>query len=105
MKLFEIAGGYLTFTEFLKDGDVVDTSECPMVYYAAAKWQPIDTAPKDGTDLLLFCREDYRPAGQLCEYMEVGSWGLSYFDVMSWISDAASPLTPTHWMPLPGAPK
>lgn len=72
---------------------------------APDSWRPIDTAPKDGTELFLWC-------GRL----KVGSWrvdeGFASKEPM-WLDDsyddfscgfASTPIYPTHWMPLPAAP-
>ena len=52
------------------------------------EWQPIETAPKDGTRLIL---SDGKFVG-------AGVWVGRYF---AW---GVSP-EPTHWMPLPAAPQ
>lgn len=66
---------------------------------ASTTWQPISTAPKDGTPILLFTDSLDAP-------FEIGSWieadptdadGL----VGTWCDSGA---TPTHWMPLPKPP-
>lgn len=75
-----------------------------------SQWQPISTAPKDGTPLLLFCA-DYAPA------FFVGSWGRTdlpeghedYWAGWSWAEEilanhCAMEPEPTHWMPLPATP-
>lgn len=61
------------------------------------KWQPIETAPKDGTCVLLF--EPCQPIGAS---MEVGWYdsGLG-----AWYSMSGCALKPTHWLPLPEPPK
>lgn len=73
------------------------------------EWQPIATAPKDGTNVLLWCH-DYRK-------IEIGSFrvdgGFSDNEEPLWLDNsyddfscgyASVPLEPTHWMPLPAAP-
>lgn len=70
----------------------------------AAQWQPIETAPKDGTDILL--TDGYRAA--------VASWYPEEFPDAEWpwgVSDWHNdPLhlrggyMATHWMPLPMPP-
>lgn len=72
------------------------------------KWRSIKTAPKDGTEVLLFCNlgrgntelaiarwhEDQArpgPFGRFCWKEKEGS---------AWAENI-----PTHWMPLPAAPR
>lgn len=60
-------------------------------------WQPISTAPKDGTEILLF--------HVICgvAFIEGGSY---YDDEEEWISTGRRyRLSPTDWMPIPLAPE
>ncbi len=65
----------------------------------ALEWQPIETAPKDGTPVLLLC--DWEPI------ILVGIWDREkhfwkyQFDDGA-VEDAFSPII--HWRPLPAAP-
>lgn len=73
-------------------------------------WRPIETAPKDGTDVLLFypldgLRHDWNPK------IVIGHW--RHFESATdenWVFQSRavrgySPTyQPTHWMPLPMAP-
>ena len=83
------------------------------------KWQPIETAPKDGTDILLFGRCAWREYAD--EYDEP-ECVVGYYDKYSvneycergaefgsaWRSTTKNPyedvVQPTHWMPLPKPP-
>jgi hypothetical protein len=57
------------------------------------EWQPIDTAPKDGTEVLLTDGK----------YKRTGYWARR---VGVWSIDAIVALEPpTHWMPLPEPPE
>lgn len=61
-------------------------------------WRPIDTAPKDGTNVLAsfwLWNDPEKGRG-----MEVVSW-----DGEAWSSDAYPIYPPTHWMPLPASPE
>ncbi len=60
------------------------------------KWQPIKTAPKDGTDVLV-----YRPGNHNYPAIGIDFWESPY-DVW-WNSPTDN--QPTHWMPLPKPPK
>lgn len=67
-----------------------------------SEWQPIETAPKDGTDVLLFRATKYRVLPPT-----VAGW----FDkgvIPGWYTydepDKAFDGEPTHWMPLPAPP-
>lgn len=65
-------------------------------------WQPIETAPKDGTEILLFCTQPSKlEAGTDVEWFEVGFWGTDLYDDEGWTEgrDRAD-LTPTYWCPL-----
>lgn len=94
-----------------KPSELADFSERQMQAYARAavalnapKWQPIETAPKDGTVILLgrhmenfgFIKGYGYFAGEPDTF--VSGWISTGFDpVMSNLGLAA----PTHWMPLP----
>jgi len=53
-------------------------------------WQPIETAPKDGTTILVFHN------GSM--------WTVLWSDVQEWHDANDYGYTPTHWMPLPKPP-
>ena len=60
------------------------------------EWQPIETAPDDGTFILVFDSE----------------WGImianNYDSLSGWSvmwDDRCTEINPTHWMPLPKPPK
>ena len=69
-------------------------------------WQPIATAPRDGTRLLLavFREGDYVNIGVgAWEFIETSEWdGIKVYD---WAEYAGSTEEPSHWMPLPAPPE
>lgn len=58
-----------------------------------AVWQPIETAPKDGTEILTFKIGNYKR-----RILAIHWWDGSHFKSRSYIPN------PTHWMPLPSRP-
>jgi hypothetical protein len=62
----------------------------------APEWMPIESAPKDGSQVLLFCNESDIP-------ITGGYW---YGKKQSWICGGymRSQFPPTHWQPLPPLP-
>ena len=67
------------------------------------EWQPIETAPKDGSDILLGgCQ--HGPA------IRVASWGNGRYlgpkkgYERDWCDGPQYGFAPTHWMPLPAPP-
>lgn len=59
-------------------------------------WQPINTAPRDGTPVLT-----YRRAG----LMAVAQWAPSAASRAEWLcTDGCFLVGITHWMPLPPGP-
>lgn len=113
--------------EELRTYDAID-----MEAYAAAKvrealeWQPIETAPKDGTEILLFRGADTHEGEPAPARITFGAWieweetaseyhsttgeylGQSVQDCgahwASWDGGFSEEAPPTHWMPLPPAP-
>ena len=58
-------------------------------------WQPIKTAPKDGTQVL----------GYFDGHVVVMLWFTYSNDYTCWETvDAETEVDPTHWMPLPNPP-
>lgn len=69
---------------------------------AEMTWQPIETAPKDGTKILGYDDGDILVMVFETDQDGAGGWYIelserAYTDVPEW--------TPTHWMPLPEPPK
>jgi len=62
------------------------------------KWQPIETAPKDGTGFLV--NTDYVVDGVSMVRFSEGRM-VSVFDGKPWLEHIDPP---THWMPLPEPP-
>lgn len=58
-------------------------------------WQPIETAPKDGTHFLALTKRHRWPVLAYWRKDEI-SMEYSGIDVTSWV---------THWMPLPAPPE
>ena len=63
----------------------------------AAAWQPIETAPRDGTKFLAYEQRNvlYYPCWWNCDFT---NWE-------GWQDDWDSEPEPSHWMPLPLPPK
>ena len=78
-----------------------------------SEWQPIETAPKDGTQIISFwpC---YREGHQVqitswvnTEHRDHGNvtYSAQYWQAPSLASFTLAHLAPSHWMPVPLAPK
>jgi hypothetical protein len=67
------------------------------------KWRPIETAPKDGTRIIL-----YQPGGDgddPSRTTDIGAWGRWEGASWCWVMTAGDGwVRPTHWMPLPEKP-
>ena len=71
----------------------------PIAGLEPVAWQPIKTAPRDGTPILCFT-PDYQS-----EFSDQSGIDVLWFDGGAWLYNAV-PVTfqPTHWMPLPASP-
>lgn len=68
---------------------------------SGARWQPIDSAPMDGTPVLLLARCKFATAP-----VRVIGWGYDgQWAEMTFCGNMPVGLEPTHWMPLPDAPQ
>jgi len=73
------------------------------------EWQPIETAPKDGSDVLVYCSDT---GEQMTAYWDTEavaacnpSLPLPLWCYARWINNEPIYCIPTHWMPLPEPPK
>ena len=57
-------------------------------------WQPIETAPKDGTEFIAYCPDKSETKLRVLRFD-----GDCFLAHNSFVSD------PTHWMPLPPGPE
>lgn len=81
-------------------------------------WQPIETAPRDGTDILVYYEFATVPIAHIARWDDGEMWDSTGFssqeEAAGWWSNIESFVsqhklsgynTPTHWMPLPEPPK
>ena len=67
-------------------------------YQEGNPWKPIDTAPMDGTYILVCAvGRYYNPT--------VAAWRTTADGVKHWKDYAGNKITATHWMPLPKPPE
>lgn len=68
-------------------------------------WRPIETAPKDGSLIDLWCGDYERVADAKWDTKRRAwvEWGIDGFDCMEWVR-LPDYYKPTHWMPLPEPP-
>jgi hypothetical protein len=64
-----------------------------------SEWRPIETAPKDGSDVLLYCRCQHDGRAYAPD-RNVGWWE----PAAGWWHARDGLIEPTHWMPLPAPP-
>lgn len=70
-------------------------------------WKPIDTAPKDGTAVLLWARLSTYPPEPDNYFRIVGFWhrAIARWKVAPEHLNAQEELIATHWAPLPQPPQ
>lgn len=76
----------------------------------AQAWQPIETAPRDGTHVLAVVRGDYKPGVSfvptVVEWSDrLGGWVEDSDYVCDECGLPSEHFKPTHWMPLPAPPQ
>jgi hypothetical protein len=70
----------------------------------AAEWQPIETAPKDGANVVVYARRGSN--GTIRRTRRGCMASVAHFEAgWGWLSSPGDyQLYPTHWMPLPAPP-
>ena len=71
-------------------------------------WRPIETAPRDGSGILV-CRARDADGRRMTEdawdvFVQVAMWWDRWVVYCSLVRDPDLHFEPTHWMPLPGIP-
>jgi hypothetical protein len=66
-------------------------------------WQPIETAPRDGTRILVYDPSESEGGPVLAAYWSDSVWWQDAWMVWDCRSDGWQ-VSPTHWMPLPSPP-
>lgn len=106
--------GCFAVLQAAKDGDYVkhdDHQQAVATLEAKVgrlQWQPIETAPKDGTRVLLYAnlRRASLSGHDLDKdygyWIVLGSWEAEYG---LWVDGSQCNPLPTHWMPLPEPPQ
>lgn len=92
----------MVFLEMRLDADFWHSMASNLEEGAVTDWKPIETAPKDHTEILVF-EPGY---GVLTAKQVGGSWYPSAQDQMAYDGSESlmSQVSPTHWMPLPAPP-
>ncbi|WP_244254428.1 DUF551 domain-containing protein [Burkholderia vietnamiensis] len=62
------------------------------------EWQPIETVPKDGTEVVLLFADEVTLLGKTRPRVRAAAW------LVDWTIPYLRDNPPTHWMPLPAAP-
>ena len=65
------------------------------------EWQPIETAPRDGTRVLLFGRGPYDDIEAFTGEFSFDRWLAAPNEASEYMPESCSP---THWIPLPEPP-
>lgn len=68
------------------------------------EWQPISTAPKDDTRILVFDRDVFIASWRKDEKTKEFHWLVSEADDDVCSTPAGMLVRPSHWMPLPPPP-
>lgn len=111
----ELAGKWVALVDATHDQHLAHT--VPPASEVVGAWQPIETAPKDGSAVLVM--RDIWPGTVSGRAEECNGhntyiaawWGVERAGAGAWVcymgfvSDPECPIEPTHWMPLPEPPR
>ncbi len=69
------------------------------------RWQPIDTAPKDGSSIILGYARSHSEEGRWVSDPDRNHWGETGWFATDDDVLCVHPSHPSHWMPLPAPPE
>ncbi|MGX5719876.1 hypothetical protein [Shinella zoogloeoides] len=101
--VWEVARSLRNVVNWQSNGSIENIAKVLIAFSKRDQWQPIETAPKDGTRILLV-------GGVFHDIPFAGYWNFSpYAPDRPWTT-VVGRLTlyehcPTHWMPLPSPPR
>jgi len=98
-----------TYTDSMEDVQKRLTVAKRRIIDAVAGWRPIETAPKDGTEIIglhgdFFSVPPKRP-GYMVASMRFDKGSEELDTDPAWCGPEEEEYTPTHWMPLPQPPE
>ncbi len=72
-----------------------------------SEWMDIESAPKDGSDIILYGKDEYGEFYEVNEkVVQIGFWDRNSWRLTLWGPyESKLWFLPTHWMPLPTPPK
>lgn len=77
----------------------IDAYKAALLETGAGKWEPIETAPKDGTIVWVF-----EPAEETPGYQTSAFYGPEPLKWLEWNNGWGRRIEPTYWQPLPNPP-
>lgn len=83
-----------------RKGEAANHARCYLALRKAQEWQPIESAPRDGTEIVVGKYYGEQWHANTAAWMPEGANG------PGWITpDCCEVIRPTHWMPLPTPPE
>ncbi len=86
--------------------EILSALKIAIEHMKRGQWQPIETAPKDGTTIIIF--DSYSDDKSIDGYgVCTARWdySLKWWIMHQRYSNVISLINPTHWMPLPQPPQ
>lgn len=97
------AGCHEHINDAIAEHDIEDAKQWTVRRYVLPDWQPIKTAPRDGTNILLAWGQDGVSQGHYIPGLPHPWKFIDTNDGLTWLINHAvdGPGGPTHWQPMP----
>jgi hypothetical protein len=105
VRKLEVADNYAQALEMVINAGTANELRLKAEVERLTTWQPMETAPLDGTDVMCVCLDpEFEGEDNPNRYIRTCFFGLMTEDYRCWMSVFGYEENPTHWMPLPAAP-